>query len=232
MNQKAKQYKYELHAHEKTVSPCAAISPEELAGQVAAAGYDGLVLTNHLYDGFVDSHGGRDNWRQVADAFLEGYYAVQEAAKGTELQIFLGMELRFRGHFNDYLVYGMTEEYLYACGDITAMTAGEYFKSIDGTGVYIVAAHPFRNWMTVLPPDVVHGAEIFNACPRHDSRNDLAALWAEKYGLTKIAGSDIHIIGDEGGSGILLPERPKDGQELADMIFRQKCHKIYTVKNI
>lgn len=225
------EFRYELHAHTNAVSSCATASPEEAVACYRSIGYDGIVITEHLYEGYVEKHGGAEHWDQVITAYLKGYQAAQKAAEGTALQIFLGMELRFGGHNNDYLVYGITEDYLRSCGNITVMTPAQYFASIDGTGIYIAQAHPFRNYMTILPPENLHGMEIQNGCVRHNSRNNLAALWAKDLDLVGISGSDFHVIGDEGRGGVILNERPKDAQQLADRIFRQKEYKLIIPAN-
>jgi len=221
--------KYETHAHTSTVSQCSIVSPEALVEQYIEAGYGGVVITDHLTPEFVAANGGAENWESAAEQFLKGYREAKAAVNGRDFDIFLGMELRFVGHNNEYLIYGFDESYLLNCGDITALQHSEYFSLINGKGIYMAQAHPFRNWMTILPPNKVHGIEIHNGNVRHDSRNHLAAIWAQDNALVGISGSDFHQLGDVSRGGILLDERPKNEKELADIIFNKKQFELIIV---
>ena len=50
--------------------------------------------------------------------------------------------------------------------------------------------------MTVQNPELLDGMEVYNGHPGHNSNNDIAEIWASKYGLRKSSGSDFH--GDKG----------------------------------
>ena len=75
-------------------------------------------------------------------------------------------------------------------------------------------AHPFRNGITVVPPEHLFGIEVLNTHPRHDSRNDIALAWAEKYKLHKIAGSDCHQKQDVGTSAVFTDYPVKNIKDL------------------
>jgi predicted metal-dependent phosphoesterase TrpH len=81
-------------------------------------------------------------------------------------------------------------------------------------GILFYQAHPFRNGITVVPPEALFGIEVLNTHPRHDSRNDIALAWAEKYGLHKIAGSDCHQTCDVGTSAIVTDETVRSVEDL------------------
>ena len=67
----------------------------------------------------------------------------------------------------------------------------------------IYQAHPFRFGMKITNVKYLDGIEVCNRNIEHDSHNDIAALWAEKFGLKKTAGSDHHQKGNEGLAGII-----------------------------
>ena len=77
-------------------------------------------------------------------------------------------------------------------------------------GYWVVQAHPFRDDMTILPPHTVDMLEIYNGHPKHDSRNDIASLWTQKFGMIGSSGSDTHKESGAARGGVLLPEKPKD----------------------
>ena len=88
-------YSYELHCHTAGVSKCASATPEEGAAAYLAAGYAGVVVTNHFnHYTFEDVLPEDASWDQVVDFYLEGYRRFKKAAEG-KLEVFLGMEIRF-----------------------------------------------------------------------------------------------------------------------------------------
>jgi hypothetical protein len=98
---------------------------------------------------------------------------------------------------NDYLVYGMPNEFLLENSDILTWKI-EYLKQVcEENGFLFYQAHPFRNGISVVNPEFLFGMEVFNG--GDNQRNDIANIWAEKFSLHKIAGSDCH---DEGGLGM------------------------------
>lgn len=49
----------------------------------------------------------------------------------------------------------------------------------------IYQAHPFRFGMKITNVKYLDGIEVCNRNIEHDSHNDIAALWAEKFGLKR-----------------------------------------------
>lgn len=108
-------FKIETHLHTKLSSTCGRLSPREIVAGYKAAGYSGLVLTDHYNrDTFqylnVDLSG-NDN---KLEAFLTGYRQLVVEGQRQGLKIYRGAEVRFDGSVNDYLLYGYSDELL--CG--------------------------------------------------------------------------------------------------------------------
>ncbi len=104
-------YQYDLHCHTQGVSKCGKVSPQEGARLYIESGYDGVVITNHFNHYTLDGLPEGSSWDDKVDFFLSGWRDFRDAA-GDKLTVLLGMELRFTENFNDYLVYGVTEEFL------------------------------------------------------------------------------------------------------------------------
>ncbi len=207
-------YLTELHAHAKEVSICSPTPAKELVEAHLAAGYRTLVMTDHLSHWTFGDRPITD-WDAAVDHFLTGYRLASQAAEGTDLTVLLGMEICFDGaNQSDYLVYGVTEEFLRQNGNLMTMGIAAFSRLAREAGLLVVAAHPFRNFMTVTPPQYLDGIEVHNGNPRHDSRNELANLWADKFGLLKTAGSDFHETGDIKRGGILTDTPITDNQTL------------------
>ena len=216
-------FKTELHCHTRPVSPCAHLSPEEVAQHYIEAGYTTVVLTNHFcsaifspkhYSGSPDPHA-------RADYFIKDYRRMKQAA-GDRLHVLLGAEFRIDAHAaTDYLVYGLTEELLYTLADVTACTMKEFSARVRAAGCMLYQAHPFRNGMLITDPSLLDGIEVYNATPRGLARNAFATLWADTFGLKKIAGTDFHARsdaefpnGEHASSGILTDAPITSNDEL------------------
>ena len=205
--------KIDLHVHTAEISGCANLSSEETIKLYADAGYDAIVITNHFatYNKHRFENAGYD--------FVKAYEACYERAKAQGeqygIRVLCGYELRFDQNDNDYLVYGMTPETARDCDAIFRMTPREFSSFAKERGILFYQAHPFRNHMTVVNPSYLFGIEARNGNPRHDSRNDIATHWADKFGLHKIAGSDCHQREDVGISGIITD---CDVQTIEDLV--------------
>ena len=139
-----KEYLFEMHAHNAEVSRCAKAFAQELAERYIALGYDGIVSTNHLNSHTFSSPEFKNaSWKAKAEKFMSGFRAVEKAVNGR-LTVLLGVEVSLYSEPNDYLVYGVTEEFLKNNGDIMSLTKEELSALVHKNGMLIVQAHPFR----------------------------------------------------------------------------------------
>lgn len=209
-------FKTELHCHSKSVSACARVSNEEIIQKFTEAGYTSLVLTNHFNKGTQDFLG-CSNYQDFVTAYLKGYEDLKRDASG-KLNVILGMELRFNENSNDYLVFGITEELLRAHEDIFSLNPESFSKISRENGLLFVQAHPFRNTMTVINPAFLDGVEVYNGHKGHDSRNEIADMWADKYGLIKTSGTDFHYPHVPANAGILTDEKITTSEQLLEIL--------------
>jgi predicted metal-dependent phosphoesterase TrpH len=197
-------FKTEMHCHSATVSNCASITPEEIVEKYLACGYTTVVLADHLSPyTFQKRYKGSEDWQERIDYYMEGYHALKRAAAGR-LHVLQGCELRIKDAPSDFLVYGITEEFMRATPDLLEpKPVKEMCTQLREAGFLVYQAHPFRNAMSITKPAYLDGIEVYNAHPWHDSRNDFAALWAKRFHLGEISGSDVHDAPDTAGGGIL-----------------------------
>ena len=206
----------ELHAHTKDTSRCAEVSADELVALYRAAKTDTLVITDHMSPSTFEAYPENSLcWQERVDIFLRGYRAAKAAA-GDSLTVLLGMELRFdrKGDNNDYLVYGVTEDFLYQNENLLEMRLSRFAELAHQNGLLLFQAHPFRDGMRIIPPAYLDGIEVCNACVRHDSRNAIAAEWAQLHGLRGSAGSDFHRPEDVARGGIFTDKKIESNQDL------------------
>lgn len=209
-------FKTELHCHSNDISECARVNTTQIIDKFCSAGYSTLVLTNHFSAGtmrFV----GASNWDEWIDKFIGGYEKLKKDAEG-KLNILLGMELRFNENSNDYLVYGVTEEFLRSIPNVFDMNPYSFSKVARENGCLFIQAHPFRNGMCVISPDALDGVEVFNGHAGHDSRNDIANAWADKFGLIKTSGTDFHYDHAPANAGIITEEEITSMSRLVEIL--------------
>lgn len=219
--------KIDLHVHSSDLSLCGHMTAEETIDRYIEAGFDGFVLTNHFSREMAE-HFERHGIPQTE--YFAHYKSCFEKARayGREkgFLVLCGYELRFDGTSNDYLVYGMSDEMGENCLRYFGMGPEKFGKFARDNDILFYQAHPFRNHMRVVSPACLFGMEIHNGNPRHDSRNDIAAAWAEKFDLHKIGGSDCHQAEDVAVAGIEIDGRISTMEELC-RVLREDRYKIY-----
>lgn len=214
-----KEYKYriEMHAHTLPVSPCGEVSPEELAKIYAGKGYDAVVLTNHFIMFLMDNK----PKEQALDEYIESFTRLKTACTEHGLTALLGAEIRFTENNNDYLIYGVDRDILSVCYDYLPKGIEVFRSEVKLDKSVFIQAHPFRNGMERVNPDLLDGMETFNMHPGHNAAIGLASRYAKDNGIKiKTVGSDFHHIslGHEGVSALRTKTLPKDSFELAKIL--------------
>ena len=187
-------------------------------------GYTTVVVADHLSPSTFASkrYTGGEDWQKKIDYYMEGVRALKEAAKG-KLHILQGCEIRIEACPSDYLVYGITEEFMRQNPDLLQIPKVRALCArLHEAGFLVFQAHPFRNGMTITNPEHLDGIEVYNAHARHNSRNDLAEMWAARYDLLPISGSDVHHDHDIPGGGILTDEPITDMAQLMQILRERR----------
>jgi hypothetical protein len=182
-------YTTELHAHTSPVSNCGKLTADFDAKLYARLGCNTLTITNHMDP---DKYRRFPNPADLAEFYLSDYYKAKEAAKGTGLEIALGVEIRFLNTINDYLVYGISPEQVEEIATYIPKGIEEFYKNFKNDKNVILHAHPFRNSMEPTPLGYVDGIESLNMHPSPNSRIGIATRFARDNDLLVSAGSDFH----------------------------------------
>jgi predicted metal-dependent phosphoesterase TrpH len=207
----------DLHVHTSNVSSCGRLEASELAGLYRSHGYDGIVITDHYYDGFFEPLT-RLSWNEKIDRFLEGYRIAAAAGRRVGLAVWPGMEIRFTENPNDYLIYGITPEFLREHPELFRLGLKRFRALAAAANCLIYQAHPFRPGIRPADPKLLDGVEVINGNPRHDSRNHLARQFAVRHGLRMISGSDCHQSEDLGNGGVITAEPIRSEAELVERL--------------
>ena len=217
-------HRVETHSHTAVVSPCGRLSPDELVHAYCRAGYSALIITDHFVP-WLPIFRGAESWPDVVERFYSGFRAAARAARGTGLATLPGFELSFVDlPGRDFLVYGLDEKRLLEVPDPWSMGLGAFRQAVDAAGALIFQAHPYR-YSTPVDPHYLHGVEVYNGNPRHESQNELAARFAEDHGVLALSGSDAHQWPDIARGGVLMPDAPGTIDEFVQ-IYRDRSDEI------
>jgi len=216
--------KFEMHLHTADSNdPVANIPAAELVELYHARGYDGIVFTDHFSEEAMDWLSPETkgfNHNQIIDRWLKSYRSAKEVGDRIGCTIFLGMELRFTDTINDYLVYGLDEQFLKDNPPLHLMSLDELNK-IKTDDMLIYQAHPFRNRMVVGDPSKLFGVEVYNGGTAPE-RNQVADIWADIYNLHRISGSDCHRIHQLGKGGLNFTDPIHSYQDLINALKQDR----------
>ena len=212
-------YKIETHWHTAEVSRCAQIPAAESVRLYKEAGYDVIIVTDH-FSRWTYEDKEHLTWDEKVDFFMAGYRAAKEAGDAAGITVLFGMELAFRCAPEDYLCYGVTEEFLRAHPDLLDMNPETFYPVAKEAGIIFLQAHPFRRYLKDTDPRFLDGVEGINCNPRHDSRNYLALELGRHLHMIMTCGSDCHQPEDVGRGGILTQTEIRT---MDDFVSLLKC---------
>lgn len=232
--QKEFPFLYETHMHTSEGSACSIASGREMARAYKAAGYAGIIITDHNWGG--NTRVSRElPWKDWVEAFFKGYEAAKEEGERIGLDVFFGYEAGYHG--TEFLIYGPDKEWMLSHPEIREAAIEEQYRLIAAEGGMVIHAHPYREaWYIpeiLLYPGYVDGVEGINAAhsnarsPSHNNVefNEKAVAYAGKYHKPVTAGSDMHSTELLGG-GVAFRTRL---QSIGDYIERIKSGQDYVL---
>ena len=212
--------KYELHAHTAECDRVAQHSGAEMVRLYADAGYSGMVITDHyfslFYEWFKDEFCPSDH-KSIIDRYLRGYHSARNEAERIGFSLLCGAEVRFDNTPNDYLIYGLEEDDLYTLPLLNRLKNLRELLAVLPDRAVVVQAHPFRDNMTVVSPDLLFGVEAHNG-RTSPFRNKMARDYAEHYGKVMTSGSDFHKMKDLARGGIATSRTMTCSAELVELL--------------
>ena len=212
---------YELHAHTKAASLCSMVEPEDYIKFYMDRGFSGMVITDHFYHGNTAIDRDLD-WASFVDSFCEGFYRAKAEGDKMGFDVFFGFEQKFYDGTDEYLIYGISPEWLKDHPEIRDMDRLPFFKTIREAGGFIIQAHPFRQRKYIsdirLALDNVDAIEVLNlGDEKVFSRRSYE--YAKNLGLPMTAGSDIHsTFHAHGVAGVALDKRVSTIDEIIEEI--------------
>lgn len=190
-------------------SACSDAPADEMARAHKAAGYDGIFVTNHFYNGNTSVPRSLP-WDEWVEQYCRGYEIAKLTGDEIGLKVFFGIE--YCVYSSDFLIYGIDKDWLKRNEKLLLHSdERELFRTVRAQGGFVVHAHPFRGDPYIhhisLYPDDIDAVEVINASHNPNSfYNRRADIYADMYGLPKTGGSDSHHLDRLFGGGIEVPE--------------------------
>lgn len=218
-------YLYELHAHTATASQCGRVRPEDYVAFYLERGYSGMVITDHFFYGNTAIDRALP-WEGFVGAFCGAYHRLKREGDRQGFSVFFGLEQRFADGMDEYLVLGVTPQWVAKHPELRDLPRRAYFDAVHSVGGFVIQAHPYRDRAYIpeilLSADAVDAVEVYNAGnPMETCRQALE--YAAHLGLPMVAGSDIHSVGAKTVSGIALTERVETVTALIHAIREKKA---------
>ncbi|MBO4692898.1 MAG: PHP domain-containing protein [Clostridia bacterium] len=224
-------YRYETHSHTFPVSRCAKVSAQETVRFYKKKGYDGIFITNHFIEGNTVGTE-KMSYEQKIEVYFSDYEEALREGKRLEIKVFCGIETTNGG--TDFLVYGLGKEWYLRHPEIDNMIMSQRLSFFKEHGALIIQAHPFREAGYIdhirLYPRHIEGVEVINA-NRTEFENEMARMYAEKYGLLGFAGSDNHTAGKQRFLAGMQTERPVNSEKEFVEAVRKGQAEIFTLDN-
>lgn len=216
-------YRFDPHVHTSLVSGCGKVHPDVLVPMYKEAGFSGIVITDHYYDGYFDRQGDI-SWEEKVERYCSGYRAAKEIGDKIGLVVLFGQEMRFIEHVNDYLAFGITPDDLLETPELYNLNLAGYSPYIHKKGGLLYQAHPYRGSCEPADPTLIDGVEVYNGHPGHDSHNDLGQAFCDKFRLREIAGSDFHQAHHLARGGVIFKACPTSMSEFIAMLRENAIH--------
>ena len=221
------EYLYETHCHSRQGSLCAFSTAAEMVRAYAAAGYAGLVLTDHFIFGntTVDRN---LSWKERMQGYYDAYLDGKRAGDALDFDVIFGFEHQYGGG-KEMLIYGIGLDFLLSNPDIPDIPVDEFVARVHAAGGVAIHAHPYRKRYYIQMDsatrmDLVDGLEVYNAC-NYPNENQLALTLSQTGDFLLTSGGDIHDCADPriGRAGIYLPRRVSTEQEFARALKERSC---------
>lgn len=188
-----KKYKYETHMHTMEASACAGSTGAEMVRAYYRAGYSGIIVTDHFFNGnsCIPAH---LPWAQRVELFCRGYENALQEARKLDFHVFFGWEYNDNGA--EFLTYGLGKDFLLKHPDMLSWPIEKYLRVVREHGGFVSQAHPYREAWYIgeirVFPELVDAIEVRNTSHRDPIFDKRALELANKYGLCHTGGSDAH----------------------------------------
>lgn len=215
--------KTELHCHSSGPSICADVTDSQLINEYKKAGYQAIILTNHINSSF-NNYPGTD-YKDKVNYYFSAIENIKSLAQKENMKIFYGAEvvaLTDDGVHQEFLLIGFDKQFLYDNNLVNKYSQKELFELAQKNNLFMCQTHPFRTGEKLGDPRYMHGAEGYNGHYHHDNYNEKALEFCRVNGIKIMAGNDYHHSGQPLIACIYLPESIENESQLAKYLLNNQ----------
>lgn len=236
-------YKLDMHIHTKESSGCGKVAAADVVRSYKEAGYDGIMITDHYHKTYFDSLGTM-KLAEKTEKYLEGYRRARQEGERLGLDVLLGIEFRNVESDNDFLIVGITEEFLFRYPETYLLPLAKAIDFFHEKGMLVIQAHPVRFGMTgqgektrkricwLQCENQLDGIEVYNGNSGWgQDPKDIEAILTRHPDYIRISASDFHEPRHLARGGIVLDRQVKNSGELKEALQNHGIiHRIETIQ--
>lgn len=136
-------YKFDMHVHTSETSGCGGVAAVDVVRSYHEAGYQGIMISDHYHKVYFDGLKDMDMYQKI-EHYLEGYRSAKAEGERLGLDVVLGIEFRNIETDNDFLIVGITEEFLHAFPETYNLPLKQAIDLFHEHGMLVIQAHPVR----------------------------------------------------------------------------------------
>lgn len=136
-------YIVDMHVHTKETSACGEVAGADVVRSYKEAGYQGIMISDHYHKEFFDGLGSMEIHQKI-ERYLAGYRAAKREGEKLGVDVLLGIEFRNFESDNDFLIIGMTEEFLHDYPETYLLPINQAVELFHRKGMLVIQAHPVR----------------------------------------------------------------------------------------
>jgi len=178
---------FEIHCHTSETSICGKVKAGDMVRLHKDAGFEGLCITDHYNEYHFETR-----FKRNSENFLIGYRIAREHGEKIGLKVLFGIEYRFAESPNDYLLYGVDEDFVIRNPCMHELTLKEFRDRCMDDKMLLIQAHPMRDGMEYVDLSLLDGMEVVNGNERHRPRNAKVRRYAAYNKLVMTSASDFH----------------------------------------
>ena len=206
------------HVHSSGISLCSRVTCEQIIDFKRSLGYDGVVLTNHCQPWYYEPEEHSSRMKSFVEEFKKGALY----ARKLNFRFILGIEVTINVPvMSDWLLYGVTEEFLLSSPCLYMLTQKQLFELCEKNGIFLVQAHPIRHSPEPCSYLYTNGVEI-NCTPGDFEKRQEVIDFARKHNLKITCGTDFHNIDRDCKSGMVIPDDIFTSRDFAKYLFETK----------
>lgn len=180
----------DMHAHSKGISRCCKADIEQVLTASLQNKIDGIVLTNHYTDLYLEDYAGIDDF---VKKYIAEYHKAVLLGQRLGCKVFFGIEVSMKLYRKVHLlIYGVSPEFIQKHPFLFDMSQQDLYNLVKQNGGILVQAHPFRYGEHLLDLEYLDGLEISSHPKYKTTYSSRIVEIAKREGKLVTCGGDYH----------------------------------------